>query len=326
MPPVKNIKNVVFFGTHEIAVSALETLVELETPPQLIVTQPTAGLAPDRYSLREVAPNPHPVKDWAAAQGVPLVLSESAAEPDLLERIEGLAPDLLVVADYGGDLSPKIRAAAKRGALQVHPSCLPKLGGPHAICVALGQGDKRTGVTVFLVNDEPYLGPILLSDEIPLEGEETYGEVVPLVQAMARQLLAEGLEKFDKSKKPKTRAPNPKTATQTPRITVRHRRAPWQLEAKEIYNRWRAYTPPGLTTTIRLKTLEIVKGSALTSVNAPFGETGTYLGMRGGRIAVLCGRQSVFGIEEVRLPGQPNITTASDAAEALGLRIADQFV
>jgi methionyl-tRNA formyltransferase len=251
--------------------------------------------------------------------------SRRAAEPAVLERIQKIKPDLILVADYGRDLPKEIREAAGRAVLQVHPSCLPKLGGPHAIRVAISQGDKRTGVTVFLVNEDPYLGPILLSDEIPLEGEETYGQVVPKVQAMAKELLAEGLQKVDKSKKPKTRTPNPKTATQTPRITVRHRRAPWQLEAKEVFDRWRAYSPPGLNTSIRLKGVDILKGSPLPAVNAPFGETGTYLGMRGGRIAVLCGRQTVFGIEEVALKGHGHLG-ASDAAEALGLKVADQFV
>jgi methionyl-tRNA formyltransferase len=323
---VKNIKKVVFFGTHEVAVPALETLAELELVPELIVTRPEAGLAPDKLSLRPAEVFPHPVKDWAEAQSLPLVRSRRAAEAELLERIEKIAPDLILVADYGRDLSPEIRATAKRAVLQVHPSCLPKLGGPHAIRVAISQGDRRTGVTVFLVDDDPYLGPILETEEIPLEGHETYGEMVPKVQELACELLAEGIRKVDKSKKPKGRKPNPKTATHTPRITVRHRRAPWQLEAKEIHNRWRAYSPPGLTTSIRLKPVEIVKGDVQPATNAPFGETGTYLGMRGGRIAVLCGRQTVFGIEEVRLKGHDGYINASDAAQILGLKVADQFV
>ena len=323
--PVKSIKKTVFFGTHEVAVPALETLVELGLTPELIVTRPEAGLAPDKMSLRPAEVFPHPVKDWAEAREIPLVRSRQATEPALLERIQKIKPDLILVADYGRDLPAEIRNTARRAVLQVHPSCLPKLGGTHAIRVALGQGDRKTGVTVFLVDDEPYLGPILLSEEIPLEGQETYGEIVPQVQDLARQLLAEAITRVEKSKKPKTRKPNPKTATRTPRITVRHRRAPWQLEAPEVYNRWRAYSPPGLTTSIRLKTVEIVKGGVLPSTNAPFGETGTYLGMRGGRLAVLCGRQTMFGIEEVRLKGHGQLT-ASDAAEILGLKVADQFV
>lgn len=323
---MKNIKKVVFFGTHELAVPALETLEEQGLVPALIVTRPEAGLAPGPLLRDDIEPAPHPVVDWAEEHEIPLVRSRRAAEPTLHERIAELEPDLLVVADYGRPLPKELLDKAPRGALQVHPSYLPKLRGEHAIRAALSLGYRKTGATIFRVDEDPWSGPILKNEEIPLDGEETYGELVPKVQALARELLAEGLAKLDKAKNPKTRKQNPKSATKTPRITTRHRRAPWQLEAKDVFNRWRAHAPPGLVTSIKFQTFEIAKGLVMPWVNAPFGETGTYLGMRSGRMAVLCGGQSCFGIEEVRLDGEEDGIPAAEAAEALGITIGDQFV
>ena len=79
-------------------------------------------------------------------------------------------------------------------------------------------------------------------------------------------------------------------------------------------------------TSVKFRTVEIIKGGLMPWIKAPFGETGTYLGMRTSRITVLCGRQSAFGIEEVRLEGQTECISATDAEQELGLQVGDQFV
>ena len=323
---VKNIKRIVFFGTHELAVPALETLEELDLRPELVVTRPQAGLAPGPLIREEPQPPPHPVKLWVKERGIPLVSSRRAAEADLHERIGELKPDLLVVVDYGRALPEELLEKAARGAMEVHPSLLPKHRGSNALRSALSQGDRKVGVTVFQLDEVPWGGLIILSEEIPLEGEETFGELLPQVQEMVCSFLADGLQKFDKSKKPKGRKQNPKSASKAARITTRHRRAPWQLSAKEVFDRWRAHAPPGITTSIRFRTLTIVKGSVLPSTNVPFGETGTYLGLRSGRIAILCGEHSAFGIEEVLVEGEESSMSAGEAADLLDLSVGDQFI
>ena len=323
---VRNIKKVVFFGTHELAVPALETLTELEAVPELIVTRPQPGLTTARMERHPPPTPPHWVEKWAEERKIPLVISRRATEVELKERIAALAPDLLVVAEYGRPLPEALLETAARGALELHPSALPKLRGEHALRAALSQGMSKTGITVFLPDADPWGGPILSSEEIVLEEEETFGDLVLRIIPMAKEILAEALQKVDKSKKPKTRTQNPKAASKTPAITSRHRRAPWQLEAKEVLNRWRAHAPPGLVTSIRFQTFEIVKGMAMPWVNVPFGETGTFLGMRSGRMAVLCGGHSAFGIEEVRLDKEDESINANDAAVALGITVGDQFI
>lgn len=319
---MKNLKTIVFFGTHELAVPALETLAEHELTPKLVVTRPEAGLAgPDDD------PEPHPVREWAKEQGVDVVTSRRAAEPRLHERIEKLEPDLLVVADYGRPLPEELLKVSPRGAIELHPSLLPKLRGQHALRTALATGEKKTGVTVFRVDEEPWGGPILLQEELPIDPHEAWGELVPRAQELGRELLAKALQKADRSKKGPTskKKQNHKIATFTQRMGPRHRRAPWSMDVDGVYNRLRAHSPPGLLAYYKYRPVEIVSGMPMQWVQAPFGESGTFLGMRQGKLAVLCGNSTVFGIVRLRRPGQ-EVQGASDFARAEALSVGDHFV
>ncbi len=302
----------------------LARLDELGLRPLLVVTRPQVGLLPGPTAREDEEPPPHPVVAWVKEKGVDYVRSRRATESALQERIAGLKPDLLLVADYGRALPQALIGVADRGALQVHPSLLPKLRGEHALRMAIANGDKKTGVTVFLPNEEPWGGDILLSEEVEIE-DKTFGQAFPAIEAMALDLLEQGLTKIDKSKKPKGRKQNAKAATKTPRLTHRHRRAPWHLESKAVYDRLRAHCPPGLFTTCRLKSIEIASGRALKLVESPYGESGTFLGIRAGCLAVLCARQTAFGIEEVRKEDGSSLS-ASEAADELGLSVGDLFV
>ena len=321
---MKNIKRIVFFGTQELAVPVLEKLEELSLRPLLVVTRPRVGLMPGPMAREDEEPPPHPVVDWVREKGIDFVQSEQATEPALKEQIAGLKPDLLLVTDYGQPLPTSLIELAERKALQVHPSLLPKLRGEHALRMAISNGDKKTGVSVFLPNEEPWGGDILLSEEVEIE-EKSFGEAFPVIEALALDLLEQGLSKIDKSKKPKGRKQNAKAATKTPRLTTRHRRAPWHLESNAVADRLRAHSPPGLFTTCRLKSIDIASGRALKLVESPYGESGTFLGIRAGCIAVLCARQTAFGIEEVRKEDGSSLS-ASEAVAELGLSVGDLFV
>ncbi len=322
---MKNLKRIVFFGTHELAVPALDTLAELELLPSLVVTQPEAGIPPT-----DGDPSPteagSPVSDWARERGVEVVRSRRAAEPALHERIVALEPDLLVVADYGRALPVDLLDAAPRGAIEVQPSLLPKLRGEHALRGALAGGDKKSGVTVIAVTEEPWGGPVLFQQELELAEDDTFAELLPRAQELGSELLANALNKVDRGKgKPKGKAQNAKIATRVPKVGGRHRRAPWAMPAAKVYNRLRAYSPPGLLAHNKYRPVEILAGKHLGWVEAPYGTTGTYIGLRGGRLAVLCGESTIFGIERLRRPGQ-EVSSASDFARAEELQVGDRFI
>ena len=317
---MKKIRKIVFFGSHELAVPALGLLTELELTPQLVVSHPRAG-----YARADDSP-PHPVVDWVGDHGVDHVLSPRAMEPDLWERIAGLEPDLMIVVDYGEPLPPGLLEAVPCGAIEVHPSMLPHLRGGHALRASISAGVKNSGVTVFDVNDEPWGGPILFQGELEIGERETFDQVLPRAQEVSCKLLSQALRKFDRSKnrpKGKPQKESPKSLD-APIIGGRHRKAPWSMKAADVYNRLRAYSATGLKAYMRYRPVEIVSGMPMTWVEVPYGSSGTYLGMRQGKLAVICGESTIFGIGRLRWP-DGEVQSASEFAYAEKLGVGDRF-
>ncbi len=318
---MKNLKSIVFFGTYDLAVPALETLAGLELTPRLIVTHPRpASLGADGETAA------HPVREWAEERGIDLVRSRRALEEGLRERIGGLGADLLLVVDYGRPLPAELLEAASCRAIEVQPSLLPNLRGAHALRGALSSGLSKTGVTVIEVNEEPWAGPILLQEELEVGGSETYAELLPRARELVCQLLTKALKSLDRSKgKPRSKPQKTsKTTASAPHIGGRHHKAPWSLEAKQVYDRLRAYTPPGLKAYFKYRPVEILSGMPMEWVEAPYGASGTYLGMRQGKLAVLCGDRTIFGISRLRRPGA-DPQGAADFAYAEQLDVGDRF-
>lgn len=318
---MNKLEKIVFFGTHELATPALDKLAELGVPPRLIVTRPEAGLPTD-----DEEPGPHPVRDWGTEHGVQVVRSRRAAEPKLWEEIAGLAPDLLVVCDYGRPISSDMLPSSSPYAIEVQPSLLPDLRGPHAVRGALAAGLKKTGVTVIEVGEEAWYGGVLLQEELEIEERETFGVLLPRVRDLGTKLLEKALSKIDKSKKNPRGKPQkePKNIVLAPQVGRRHRKAPWSMEAANVYNRLRAYSPPSLRAFFRYRPIEILSGMPMEWVQAPYGVTGTYLGTRQGKLAVLCGDSTVFGISRLRWPGEKAMG-ASDFAFKEKVDVGDQF-
>lgn len=300
---------------------ALTTLAELEVTPRLVVTHPRAGYMPG-----DVESPAHPVLDWTREHGVEVVSSRRATEPALWEQIAGISPDLIVVADYGRPLPGGLLEAAGCTAIEVHPSSLPDLRGAHALRASIAAGITRSAVSVILLDEEPWGGPVFLQEAMEIEARETFGELLPRATDLTCEVLGQALRKLDRSKKAPRGKPQKESrkVVQAPRIGGRHRKAPWSLEAKRVFNRLRAYAPHGLRAYVRYRPIEILDGLVMDWVEAPRGSSGTYLGMRQGKLAVLCGDSTVFGISRLRWLGE-DAQSSSDFAFAARLDVGDRF-
>ncbi len=315
---MKKLKSIVFFGSHELAVPALDTMLALDLLPKLIVTRPEAGITIDSHE-----PLPHPVRDWAKEQGVETVSSPRSLEPALQERIAGLSPDLLVIVDYGRALPPALLSAAPLGAIEIHPSLLPKLRGEHALRYAIATGEKKTGVSVIDVNDEPWAGPVLMQEDLELIPTETFDDLLPRAVTLSNKLLTKILKKLDTSKgKVKGKAQDEKHAKVVPLLGSQHRKTPWSLTAVQVCNRLRAYPSIGLIAYCKYRPVEILAARAMDWIDAPYGSSGTYLGLRQGKLAMLCGNSTILGVERVRRPGG-EVQSASNFALVEQLQVGD---
>ncbi len=174
-----------FFGTSDFAVPSLR-VVALHTQLAGVVTQP------DRPSGRGQRLRPSAVKSAALELGLrvyePSDLRAFAAE------IGGERFDLFALASYGRILPKALIDLPLRGALNVHPSLLPKYRGATPIQSAIANGDRETGVTVMLMDAGMDTGDVVLQERMAIATSETYGELHDRLAELGAVLLGRAID------------------------------------------------------------------------------------------------------------------------------------
>jgi methionyl-tRNA formyltransferase len=149
--------------------------------------------APPRPAGRRQEPNPTPIERSASALGVdPILVPERLRDPGSLEAVLALEPSLAVLVDYGQIVPPPI-LDLPNGALNLHPSLLPRHRGATPIPAAILAGDDRTGVTLIRMDEGIDTGPIIAARTVALDGSETAADLEPRLEVMAADLLADSV-------------------------------------------------------------------------------------------------------------------------------------
>lgn len=316
--PASRSKKLVFFGTPDFAVPTLEALDAAGRTPVLVVTQP-AKPAGRGKEVQEP-----PVAEWARERNLELAQPESLKDEAFLSRLEEVAPDVAVVVAFGKIFPPRLLELPKHGCINLHASLLPRYRGASPIQAALLHGEKKTGVTTMRMEEELDAGPILLQEEVPIKLHETAGELTERLAPIGGELVVATLDQLDRGKV-KERKQREESVSYARQIVKTDGRLDWSLTADELYHRVRAFDPwPGVTTHFRNRPLKVVWGVPMDWEDAPMGATGTFLGLRQGRIAVLAGEGTIFGLEEVQRPGK-KVLRASDFANGERLRVGERF-
>lgn len=132
---------IVYAGTPDFAVPALEALIERGPRPVAVYTQP------DRPAGRGRQLRPSPVKVAAEAAGIPVLQPESLKSPEAQAELAAWRPDILVVAAYGLILPRAVLDIPPRGGLNIHASLLPRWRGAAPIHRAILAGDTWAAPT-----------------------------------------------------------------------------------------------------------------------------------------------------------------------------------
>jgi methionyl-tRNA formyltransferase len=227
---------IVFFGSPEFALPSLDAL--LEGPHQVVgvVTQP------DRPAGRGHAPTSPPVKLAALQHGLPVFQPDKVSEPDAVEQLKELEPDVFVVAAYGQILRQRLLDVPKRGCLNVHASLLPRHRGASPIAAAILAGDELTGVTIMEMERGLDTGPMVARVEEPISPFDTTGTLEPRLALAGASLLAETLDAWASG----AIRPEPQDdslATYAPQIKREDALLDWTQAADGLWRRVRAYNP-----------------------------------------------------------------------------------
>lgn len=248
---------VVYMGTPEFAVPSLEALIgRTEHDVAGIVT------GPDRPRGRGLKTGSSPVKESALRHGIPLWQPEKLRDPSFLDALRALKADLFVVVAFR-ILPAALLEIPPGGAVNLHPSLLPRHRGAAPIQWAVMSGDEVTGVTTFLIEKRVDAGDILCQETVPIGPEETAGELHDRLSHIGADLLLRTVDLVAAGGiRPR---PQQGEASPAPRISREDGRIDWRLPARDIHNRVRGLNPfPMAFTTWRGKNLRILTSRAVS--------------------------------------------------------------
>jgi methionyl-tRNA formyltransferase len=290
---------IAFFGTPAFAVPTLDTLAR-EHDVTLVVAQP------DKPAGRGMKMHAPEVAVKARELGLDLVQPPKIRDPQFLESIAALAPDLGVVVAYGKILPAALLQIPRHGFVNVHASILPRWRGAAPIQRAIEAGDTRTGVTIMQVDEELDHGGIFAIDETEIGPDERAPALAARLSRMGAEALLRVLRDLGEPV-PQDHA----QATYAPKIEKSEGAFAWSDGARTIYDKFRAFDPwPGVFTgELKLTELARAEGS---------GEPGTILSIDDGGVIVACG-EGALRLVEVQRPGKPRVR-AADFARGVGWR------
>ncbi len=230
---------VVMMGTGTFAEPTFEALLASRHQVVGLVTQPDRAVGDKRGSTRQVGKG---MKEIALERGIPVLQPESINTPEGVASLQNLNPDLLVVAAYGQILSRDVLGVPPKGGVNVHASLLPKYRGAAPVAWAIWKGERETGVCIIRMTIGLDAGDILARGILPIDPNETAGELELRLGPLGAKLAAEIVDRLDAG--PVVGEPQDKSqATKAPKLTKEMGLIDWSQPAATVSKQIRAMQP-----------------------------------------------------------------------------------
>jgi methionyl-tRNA formyltransferase len=268
----------VFAGTPETAVPALEALLASRHEVVAAVTRPDAPAGRGRRLSAS------PVGERAAEAGIDVLKPVKAKDPEFLDRLRALAPDCCPVVAYGA-LIPRVALdIPRRGWINLHFSLLPAWRGAAPVQHAILHGDDITGAATFQIEEDLDTGPVYGVVTEPILPADTSGDLLARLAGAGARLLVDTMDGVADG----ALVPRPQPCdgvSYAPKLTTDDARVDWTTPARHVDRLIRACTPaPGAWTTFRGDRLKLAPVCHVTGADPlPPGE------LRATRTEVLVG-------------------------------------
>ena len=283
---------ILFLGTPDFAVAALERIVGTDNEVVGVVTQPDRKRNRGEVSFC-------PVKQFAVEKGIKVYQYESIRKEGV-EDIKAINPDIMITCAFGQIISQEILDIPKYGVINIHASLLPKYRGSSPIQWCLVNGESKTGVTIMRTALAVDSGDILLQKEIDILPEENAGELFDRLAVLGGQAIVEALEIIADGRAVYT-PQQESQATHYPMISKEDGKIDWSKSAREVFNKMRGFTPwPSAFTTLDGKLFKILK--CMVSDKIFDGKEGQVF-VEERKAYVVCGNGTVE-LKEVQLEGK----------------------
>jgi len=243
----------ILLGTPEFAIPSLEALLNIPWIELVAICTQT-----DKEAGRGKKITEPPVKKLANQKGL-LVLQTNkiSKEPEVIQKIKDLKPDILITCAFGQILSQEILNIAPHGVINVHASLLPKYRGAAPINWAILNSETETGVTIMQTELGLDSGPIILQEKVRISENETSIELSKKLSKLGAKALIKAIELIKNGKAKLIPQDHTKT-TKAPVLKKEIGLIDWTSPSKEIHNKIRGLQPwPSAFTHFRGKIIKI---------------------------------------------------------------------
>ena len=293
---------IVFMGTPDFAVGALEALVEAGHDVAAVVTQP------DKPKGRGGKMQETPVKACALKHNIEVFQPVKIKTPEAVEVLRGYEADLFVVAAFGQILSKEILDMPKYGCVNIHASLLPKYRGAAPIQWAILDGEKETGVTIMQMNEGLDTGDMLTKVIVPIEDNDTGESLFDKLALAGAKLMVETIPQIEAG----TLVPIPQDdslSTYAKMIQKEMGHIDWKKEAVVLERLVRGMNSwPSAYTYIHGKTLKVWEASVEESTNTL--EPGTVAAVTKNSIKVQTGK-GLLVLKQIQLEGKKRMDVSA---------------
>jgi len=273
---------IVFMGTPDFALTAIESIYREGHDIALVVSQP------DKPSGRGYVLTPSPVKKFALEKGIEVITPKTMRDEETEKILRSVHADVFVVAAFGKILPQNILDIPPHGSICIHASLLPALRGAAPINRAVMEGHTEGGITIMYMDAGIDTGDIILQRSIPITENMTAGEYHDAMAALGGQMILEYLLLASEGKA--TRTPQrDEGSSYAPKIDKKEAYEDFSRTAKQTHDRIRGLSPyPGAYAFLKGKRIKFL-ASVLTNGT---GEPGTVLSTENG-IEIACKEGSV---------------------------------
>ena len=182
---------VVFMGTPDFSVGALEAIIRAGHQVVAVVTQP------DKPKGRGKEMQMTPVKKCALKYDIPVFQPVKIKTPEAVEMLRAYDADIFVVAAFGQFLSEEILQMPRYGCINIHASLLPKYRGAGPIQWVILNGEKETGITIMQMDKGIDTGDMLLQSVVPIDEKETGDSLHDKLADEGAKLIVEAMQKIE---------------------------------------------------------------------------------------------------------------------------------
>ncbi len=306
--------NIIFAGTPEFAVPALQALIDAGHAISLVLTQP------DRPSGRGMKLKASPVKQLAISQQIEVLQPETLKDAAVQAKIAGANADVMIVAAYGLIIPTVVLNMPRYGCYNIHASLLPRWRGAAPIQRALLAGDSETGVTIMEVVPALDAGAMVSCGVLPIGERDTAQSLHDGLAEIGARLMVEAMQRLAREGSLPATPQDEALVTYAHKLEKSEAAIDWQQSAVEVCRKVRAFNPfPVAHTLLDGEVCRLWMASHLPGSGKP----GEITGFDDAGILVACG-EGLLRIEALQMPGGKRLA-AKDFLRGRSLHPGQRF-